>query len=89
MSTNPVDPSVETSVRQRAATAEPSLKPTRKWWVTQVTAVAALAVMYLTTGSWDVEESVAAVGIITQALGAWLMPNEPTLPATGVEAKGE
>lgn len=68
---------------------EPSLKPTRKWWVTQITAVTALAVMYLTTGSWDVEESVSAVGIVSQAAIAWLVPNEPTEPATGVEGKRE
>lgn len=68
---------------------EPSLKPTRKWWVTQVTALAALATMYLTTGGWDTEESVSAVGIIVQAVAAWLTPNEATVPRTGVEAKGE
>jgi hypothetical protein len=69
--------------------AEPSLKPTRKWWVTQVTALAALATMYLTTGAWDTEESVAAVGIVAQAAIAWLVPNQVTLPATGVESKVE
>lgn len=65
---------------------EPSLKPTRKWWVTQVTALAALAVMYLTTGAWDTEESIAAVGIVTQAVAAWLIPNDPT--AGGVPPQG-
>ena len=64
---------------------EPSLKPTRKWWVTQVTALAALAVMYLTTGAWDTEESVAAVGIITQAVAAWLIPNDATVGGVPVE----
>jgi hypothetical protein len=43
--------------------------------------------MYLTTGEWNTEESVALVGIITQASAAWLIPNEPTVPATGVEGK--
>jgi hypothetical protein len=71
------------------APQEPSLKPTRKWWVTQVTALAALAVMYLTTGGWDNEESVALVGIISQAVIGWLVPNEATVPRTGVLAKGE
>lgn len=65
--------------------AEPSLKPTRKWWVAQVTALAAIAVMYLTTGDWNTEESVAAVGWLTQAVGTWLMPNDPT--AGGVPPK--
>lgn len=65
---------------------EPSLAPTRKWWATQVTALAALAVMYFTTGGWDTEESVAAVGIVSQGLVAWLVPNDPT--AGGVPPKG-
>jgi hypothetical protein len=69
--------------------AEPSLKPTRKWWATQVTALAALATMYFTTGGWDTEESVAAVGIAAQAAIAWLTPNAATLPQTGVESKVE
>lgn len=58
---------------------ESSAKPTRKWWATQVTAVAALAVMYFTTGGWDVEESVAAVGVVSQALIGYLVPNDPTV----------
>lgn len=58
--------------------SKPSAAPTRKWWVTQVTALAALAVMYLTTGSWDTEESVSLVGIVAQAAIAYLTPNDPT-----------
>lgn len=67
--------------------AEPSLKPTRKWWVAQGTALAALATMYISTGGWDAEESIAALGIFVQALTTWLIPNEPT--AGGVPPKGE
>lgn len=70
-------------------TDTPSWAPTRKWWVTQVTALAALATMYLTTGSWDIEESVAAVGLVSQAAIAWLVPNEATAPATGVKGDDE
>jgi hypothetical protein len=61
-----------------APVPEPSAAPTRKWWATQVTALAALAVMYFTTGSWNTEESVAAVGVVSQALIAYLVPNDPT-----------
>lgn len=64
----PVDPVV----------TAPSKAPTRKWWATQVTALAALAVMYFTTGNWDIEESVAAVGIVSQAAIGWLVPNDLT-----------
>lgn len=64
---------------------EPSNAPTRKWWATQVTALAALAVMYFTTGGWDVEESVAAVGLVSQAAIGYLVPNDQT--AGGVPPK--
>lgn len=50
--------------------------PTRKWWTTQVTALTALALMYVTTGSWNQEETVALIGIASQAALAWLVPND-------------
>jgi len=51
--------------------------PTRKWAVTQVTALTALALMYVTTGGWDQEETVSAIGIASQALLGYLVPNNP------------
>lgn len=57
---------------------EKSSLPTRKWAVAQITALAAIATMYLTTGSWDIEESVALVGLLVQAATTWLVPNEDT-----------
>jgi hypothetical protein len=57
---------------------EPSSAPTRKWWATQVTALAALAVMWATTGTWDTEETVGAIGLVSQAAISWLVPNDPT-----------
>jgi hypothetical protein len=65
----------------------PSNAPTKKWIVTQVTALAALATMYLTTGTWDTEESVAAVGIVSQAVIGYVVRNDPTpggVPVQGV-----
>jgi len=58
--------------------AEPSRLPTRKWIAAQVTALAAIAVMYITTGAWDTEESVALIGWLVQAATTYLVPNEPT-----------
>ena len=55
-----------------------SSTPTKKWIVTQVTALAALATMYLTTGTWDQEESVAAVGLVAQAIIGYVVRNDPT-----------
>jgi hypothetical protein len=58
--------------------ATTSNAPTKKWWATQVTALSALGVMYVTTGSWDQEETIAAIGIATQAALSWLVPNDQT-----------
>ena len=50
--------------------------PTRKWWATQVTALTALALMWVTTGGWDQEETISLIGIVSQASLAWLIPNK-------------
>ncbi len=52
-------------------------KPSRKWFATQVTALTALALMYVTTGAWNQEETIAAIGIVSQAALSWLVPNDP------------
>lgn len=54
-----------------------SWAPSRKWWATQITALTALAIMYVTTGAWDQEETIAAIGIASQAALSWLVPNDP------------
>lgn len=54
------------------------MKPTRKWWATRVTAVSALAVMAVTTGSWDAEETIALIGLLAEAAISWLTPNAQT-----------
>lgn len=51
------------------------MTPSRKWLAARVVAVHALAVMYLTTGSWDVEESIALVGLLSEAAVSYLVPN--------------
>jgi hypothetical protein len=51
--------------------------PSRKWFATQVTALTALALMWVTTGSWDQEETIAVIGVVSQAALAYLIPNEP------------
>ena len=59
--------------------------PSRKWIVTQITAVGALLTMFVTTGSWDQEESVALIGLLTQALASYVLPNAPE--KAGVEGQ--
>lgn len=50
--------------------------PSRKWFVAQVTALGALATMWATTGSWDQEETVAAIGLVVAAFSSWAVPND-------------
>lgn len=59
--------------------------PSRKWIVAQVTALGAIATMYITTQSWDQEESVAVIGWIVQAVSTYLVPNDPG--AAGVKGQ--
>lgn len=49
--------------------------PSRKWMAAQVAAAAVIAVMWARTGSWDTEETVAAIGWLTQAATTYLLPN--------------
>lgn len=58
--------------------ATKSALPTKKWIVTQITAVAALLTMWVTTGSWDTEETVALIGLITQATAGYFASNADT-----------
>lgn len=62
-----------------------SWKPTKKWVATQITAVAAVLTMWVTTGSWDQEETVALIGLISQAALAWYVPNDKTPGGVPVE----
>lgn len=52
-----------------------SALPTKKWAVTQITAVAAILVMWVTTGAWDTEETIALIGLVSQAGISYLTPN--------------
>jgi hypothetical protein len=51
--------------------------PTRKWIANQITGLAAVLTMWATTGSWDVEETVALIGLLSQAGVTYLIPNDP------------
>jgi hypothetical protein len=53
--------------------------PSRKWFVAQVT-LGALATMWATTGTWDQEETVAAIGLVVAAFSSWAVPNEAPAP---------
>ena len=49
--------------------------PSRKWFAARVTALAGLAVMWATTGTWDQEETIAAITLVSAGLVSWLTPN--------------
>jgi hypothetical protein len=49
--------------------------PTRKWLATQVTAVAAFVVAWVNQGAWDKTLSIALIGLVSQALFGYLVPN--------------
>jgi hypothetical protein len=63
-----------------------SKMPTKKWWVTQITALSALAIMFVTTGSWDQEETISAIGIVSQAVLSYFKENDPTPGGVPLEA---
>lgn len=59
--------------------------PTRKWLATQVTALTALGVMYVTTGEWNTEETIAAIALVSQAALGYIYPNQETPGGVPVE----
>jgi hypothetical protein len=54
---------------------EKSLQPTRKWWVSQTTAMAALLIAWVNVGAWDKTVTVGIIGFATQAITSYLTPN--------------
>ncbi|MFB9376362.1 hypothetical protein ACFFKU_12765 [Kineococcus gynurae] len=74
----PLSPPAGTTPGAPFAATVRSRRPTRKWWVTQITALAALATLVVTTGAWGTEASVATIGLLSQALVSYLVPNAAT-----------
>ena len=52
--------------------------PTRKWLVTQVTALTALLIAWVTADAWDKTLTIALIGLISQAIIGYLVPNQNT-----------
>ena len=61
--------------------------PSRKWFVTQVTALAALATAWIQAGEWSTTLSVMAVGIVSQAVIAYLVPNQEPVSREGLKTR--
>jgi hypothetical protein len=55
--------------------AQTSWIPNRKWLATQVTAVTAFLVAWVNQGVWDKTLSIALIGLASQAIFSYLVPN--------------
>lgn len=55
--------------------AAPPRMPSRKWFAALLVGIGTVATLYITTGGWDAEESIAAVGLTIERGVAWLTPN--------------
>lgn len=63
----------------------PTLKPTRKWIAARIVGVVGVLTMWATTGTWDVEETVALLALVSEGTLSWLTPNDPTPGGVPVE----
>jgi hypothetical protein len=59
--------------RQRKA--RPHLHPTRKWWAAQIAALTTLTTGWVSAGHWSKPLSLAAIGVVSQAAIAYIVPN--------------
>ena len=64
---------------------EPTFKPTRKWIAARITGLAAILTMFVLTGTWNAEESVALIGLLTEGFVSWRTPNDATPGGVPVE----
>ena len=55
-----------------------SLWPTRKWWAAFITAFAAFLINWIQAGEFSREILIALIGVVSQALVAYLVPNQDT-----------
>jgi hypothetical protein len=62
--------------------------PTRKWMVTQSAAISALLVAWVSAGHWDKTLTIGLIGLFSQALGGYLVPNVDA-PGGGPAAKNQ
>lgn len=46
----------------------PHLYPSRKWWATQISAVATLVTAWVSAGAWSKTLTMAAIGVVSQAV---------------------
>ncbi|MBX6765939.1 MAG: hypothetical protein IRY90_02070 [Actinomadura rubrobrunea] len=59
-------------------TGRKSLLPTRKWWAALITALTAVLINWVQAGHFTKEILIALIGAVSQAVVAYLVPNEST-----------
>lgn len=52
------------------------MTPSRKWFASRITAVTGLLTMWATTGTWDTEETIALITLVSAAGLAYYLPND-------------
>jgi hypothetical protein len=57
---------------------DPSKWPTRKWWAATVTALGGVLILVIQQGGFTAEVAIALVGVVTQAIVTYLIPNDST-----------
>jgi hypothetical protein len=64
----------------RTRKKRPHLYPNRKWWATQISAVTTLATAWVSAGEWSKPLTLATIGVVSQALIVYLVPNGEQAP---------
>jgi hypothetical protein len=60
------------------ASQQKSWLPTRKWWAATITALGAIAVLWIQAGALTTSVAIALVGAIVQAGVTYALPNDNT-----------
>jgi hypothetical protein len=65
-----------------------SWKPTNKWLAAQCTATATLAVSWVNAGAWTKPLTIALIGLVSQAVAAYLVSNADPSSGTSSAPRG-
>ncbi|MEU6036476.1 hypothetical protein ABZ801_13810 [Actinomadura sp. NPDC047616] len=55
-----------------------SFMPTRKWWAALITALTVVMINWVQAGSLSKEILIALIGVMSQAVVSYLVPNDST-----------
>jgi hypothetical protein len=72
------DPSTTSVQPEPPVGRQKSWLPTRKWWAATITALGAIAVLWIQEGALSMAVGIALVGAVVQALITYVLPNDDT-----------